>query len=170
MKMFNAKLMATNIMKKLRINVLVSVHLSRRMCQFSALFSALAGGASLTTLLRQSTVPHVATSSSSLIPVILAAGTLPLLLFQGVCPVSLSNSLRISLESCALKGGSPNGFSMGLVWAGGIPPLPLLPLPPLPHSGHLGHVVSGSLHPQVGTFWCKIVDSLIDQSSGVDNM
>ena len=168
--MFNTKLITINMMKKLRICVLMSARPSRRICWFSALFSALAGGASLTTLLRQSTVPHVATSSSSLIPVILAAGTLPLLLFQGVCPVSLSNSLRISLESCALKGGSPNGFSMGLVWAGGIPPLPLLPLPPLPHSGCLGSVVACNLHPQVGTLQNKIVDWPIGQSSGVDDM
>ena len=54
----------------------------------------------------------------------MAAGMLPLLLFQGVHPVVLLISLRIALESCALKVGSPNGFPMGLVWAGGIPPLP----------------------------------------------
>ena len=106
--MFNTKLMATNIMKKLRINVLVSVCPSGRMCRFSALFSPLEGGASVTTLLTQGVVPHVAASSSNLIPVILAAGTLPLLLFQGVHPVILSISLSI-----ALNAGSPNGSGMG---------------------------------------------------------
>ena len=93
------------------------------------------GGASVTTLLTQGVGPHVATSSSNLIPVILAAGTLPLLLFQGVHPVILSISPRIALESCALKAGSLNGFPIGLVWAGGIPPLPVPPVPPLPCSG-----------------------------------
>ena len=99
------------------------------------------------TLLTQGVVPHVATSRSSLILVTLAAGMLPLLLFQGVCPVILLISPRIALESCALNVGSPNRFPMGLVWAGGIPPLPLLPLPPLPRSGHLGSMVAGSLYP-----------------------
>ena len=115
-------------------------------------------------------MPRVATSRFSLIQVILAAGMLPLLLFQGVCPVSLLSSPRIALESCALNAGSPNGFLMGLVWAGGIPCLPLLPLPPLPHSGRLGSVVAGNLHPLIGTLWYKDVDWLIDQSSRVDNM
>ena len=93
-----------------------------RMSLCSALFSALAGGASVMTLLSQGVLPHVVTSRSSLIPVILAAGTLPLLLFQGVRPVILSISPRIALESCALNVGSPNGFPSGLLWAGGIPP------------------------------------------------
>ena len=168
--MFNAKLMTTNIMKKLRINVLMSARPFRRMCQFSASFSALAGGASVTTLLTQGVVPCVTTSGSSLILVILAAGTLPLLLFQGVCPVVLLISPRISLESCALYAGSPNGFLTGLVWAGGVPPLPLLPLPPLPCSGCLGSMVAGNLCPRVGTLRCKIVDWPIGQSSRDDNM
>ena len=168
--MFNMKLIATNIMKKLRINVLMSACISGRMCQFSALFSALAGGASGMTLLTWGVKSHVATSGSSLILVILAAGTLPLLLFQGVHPVILSISPRMVLESCALTTGSPNGFPTGLVWAGGGPPLPLLPLPPLPCSGHLGSVVAGNLHPQVGTLQYKIVDWPIDQSSRVDDM
>ena len=55
----------------------MSARPSRRICWFSALFSALAGGASVMTLLTQGAVPHVAASGSSLIPVILAAGTLP---------------------------------------------------------------------------------------------
>ena len=118
--MFNAKLMTTNMMKKLRINVLVSASPFRRICQLSASFSALAVGASGTTLLTWGVMPHVATSRSSLIPVILAAGTLSRLLFHGVHPVSLSISLRIALESFALNVGSPNRFLMGLVLAGGI--------------------------------------------------
>ena len=109
-------------------------------------------------VISQGVVPRVAASGSNLIPVILAAGTLPQLLFQGVHPVSLSISPRIALESCALKAGSPNEFPMGLVWAGGVPPRPLLLLPPLPRSGHLESMVAGSLHPQVGTLWYKIVD------------
>ena len=72
--MFNAKLMATNM---LRINVLMSACPSRRICQFSALFSALTVGASVTTLLTQGVVPCVDTSGPSLILVILAAGILP---------------------------------------------------------------------------------------------
>ena len=85
-----------------------------RMSLFSALFSALAGGATVMTLLTQGVMPHVATSGSSLIPVILAAGMWPLLLFQGVRPVILSISPRITLESCALNTGSLNGFPLGL--------------------------------------------------------
>ena len=109
-------------------------------------------------VISQGVVPRVAASRSNLIPVILAAGTLPQLLFQGVHPVSLSISPRIALESCALKAGSPNGFLMGLVWAGGVPPLPLLPLPPLPHSGRLGRVVAGNLCPLIGTLQYTDVD------------
>ena len=169
MKKFNMKLMTTNIMRRLRINVLVSASPFGRVCQISASFSALAGGASVMTLLTQGAVPHVAASGSSLIPVILAAGTLPQLLFQGVCPVVLLISLRIALESCSLNAGLLNGFLMGLVWAGGIPPLPLLPLPPLPHLGHLGSMVAGMLHPLVGMLQYKIVDWPIGQSSRVVN-
>ena len=109
----------------------------------------------------------VATSGSSLILVILAAGTLPLLLFQGVHPAILLISLRIALESCALNVGSPNRFPMGLVWAEGGPPLPLLPLPPPHRSERLGSVVAGNLHPPIGTLGCKNLDWPIDQSSRV---
>ena len=87
---------------------------------FCLVFSP-AGGATVATLLTRGVIPCIATSGSSLILVILAAGTLPPLLFQGVHPVILSISPRIALESCALNVGSPNGFPMGLVWAGGIP-------------------------------------------------
>ena len=51
------------------------------MSLFSASFSALAGGATVMTLLTHGVMRHVATSGSSLILVILAAGMLPLLLF-----------------------------------------------------------------------------------------
>ena len=98
------------------------------------------------------------------------AGTLPLLLFQGVHPVILSISPRITLESCALNAGSPNGFPTGLVLAGGVPPRPLLPLPPLPHFGCLGSVVADMLRPLEGMLWCTDVDLTIGQSSRVGNM
>ena len=140
------------------------------MSLFPASFLTLAGGASVTTPLTRGVILRVAGAGSSLIPVILAAGTLPVLLFQGVCPVILSISLRIALESCALNVGSPNGFPMGLVLAGGIPPRPLLPLPPLPHSGCLGSVVAGMLRPLEGTLWCTDVDLMIGQSFGADDM
>ena len=110
------------------------------------------------TLLTCGVIPRVATSGSSLILVTLAAGTLPLLLFQGVHPVVLLISLSIALESCALNMGSPNGFPLGLVWAGGIPPWPLLPLPPLPCSICLGSMVAGNLHSQVEMLQCTDVD------------
>ena len=125
---------------------------------FSASCPALAGGASVTTLLERGAMSCAAAARFNLTPVILAAGTLFLLLFQGVCPVILSISPSMALESCALNVGSPNGFPMGLVLAGGGPPLPLLPLPPLPHSGHLGSVVAGMLHPLEGTRQCTDVD------------
>ena len=122
MKMFNTKLITTNMMRRLRICVLVPAHPFVGMSLFSASFSALADGATVMTLLTQGVVPCVATSGFSLTPVILAAGTMPRLLCQGVRPVILSISPRIALESCALNVGSPNGFPMGLVWAGGVPP------------------------------------------------
>ena len=156
--MFNVKLIMTNTIRRLRISVLVFARPFRRMSLCSASFSALAGGATVTTLLTCGVIPHIATSGSSLILVILAAGTLPLLLFQGVRLVILLISPRIVLESCALNVGSPNGFLLGMVWAGGVPPKPLLPWPPLPHSGCLGSMVAGNLHPQVGMLQCTDVD------------
>ena len=150
-KMFNVKLMTTNVIRRLRIWVLVFSCPFEGKTLFSALFSALAHGASATTLLTRGTISRVAAARFNLTPVILAAGTLSLLLFQGVRPVILSISPRIVLASCALNVGCPNGFPMGLVLAEGVPPLPLLPLPPLPHSGHLGSMVAGMLHPLEGT-------------------
>ena len=168
--MFNTKLTTTNAMRRLRLCILVFAHLFWRTSLLSASFSALAGGATVTTLLTHGVMPRVATSGSSLILVILAAGMMPLLLFQGVHPVTLSISPRIALESCALNAGSPNGFLLGLVWAGGIPPLPLLPIPPLPHYLCLGSVVAGNLCPLQGTLWCTDVDLTIGQSFGADDM
>ena len=90
---------------------------------------------------------HGCASGINLTPV---AGSFPLLLFHAVCPVSLSCSLRIALWSCALNAGSQNGFPMGLVLAGGVPPLPLLPLPLLPGCCHLGSMVAHDCHPCLG--------------------
>ena len=100
----------------------------------------------------------------------LAAGTLPLLLFQGVLPVILSISPRMILESCALNVGSTIGFPMGLVWARVAAPLPRLPLPPLPHPGHLDSMVDGMLRPLEGTLRYINVDLTTGQSSRVDGM
>ena len=144
--------MTTRKMKRLRICVLMSVHPLGSM----PLWLALAPGAAGRLFSTWSGILHVAASGpgTNLFPVTLAVGTLPLLLFQGVLPVSLSISPRMILESCALNGGSPSGFPMGLVLAGVATPLPLLPLPPLPHPGHLGSVVARMLHPLEGTLIC----------------
>ena len=100
--MFNMKLMTSNAMRRLRICVLVFTCPFKGMSLFSALFSTLAGGASVMILLTRGVIAHVATTRSSLIPVILAAGMLSLLLFQGVHPVILLISPSMALESCAL--------------------------------------------------------------------
>ena len=106
---------------------------------------------------------------------ILAVGTLSLLAFQGVRPVTRSISPRMRRESCALKAGSISGFPTVLVWVGGaplpVPPLPGFPLllPPLPRSGCLGNVVAGNLRPLEGTLWCTDEDFSVDRSSGVDD-
>ena len=157
-KMFNTKLITTNAMRRLRIWVLMFIHPFGRMSLCSALFSALAGGATAMTLSTQGPLPRAAISGSNLILVILAARTLSWLLFQGVRPVILSISPSIALESCALNAGSPNGFPTGLVLAGGVPPHPLLPLPPLPRSGSLGSMVAGMLCPLEGMLRCTDVD------------
>ena len=126
-----------------------------------------------TTLLTQFSC--AATTRFNLIPVILAAGTSSLLVFQGVRPVLCSISPRMRRVRCALKAGSVSGFPMVLVWVGGAPlPAPLLPpfpllLPPRPRSGCLGNVVAGNLRPLIGTLRCIIEDCVVDQSSGVDD-
>ena len=118
----------------------------------------------MTTLFTQGTSTRVAASGTNLILVTLAAGTFSLLLFQGVHPVALTISLSMAQESCALNAGSPNGFLMGPVWAGGAPlpapPLgvPLLP-PPLPCSGSLGNMVAGSMRPLEGMLRYTDLDS-----------
>ena len=162
-------LMTTNMIKELRNCVLVSASPSGRICWFSATVSALAGGAS-GTLCTWGVIPHGCTSGFNLTLVLCAAGTFPLLLFQGVCPVSLSCSLRIALWSWALNGGSLNEFPMGLVLAGGIPPLPLCPLPPLPCCWCPGSMVAHSFHLGVGTTRCKIEDWCFDQFVEDDDM
>ena len=166
------KLITTRKMKRLRICVLVSAHPSGSMPPLFALFSALARKASERMFWTRGNLSRVAASGPriSLTPVTLAAGMLPLLLFQGVHPVILSISLRMILESCALKAGSPMGFPMGLVWAGVAAPLPLPPLPPLPCPGHLGSMVARMLCPLVGTFRYISVDLTIGQSFRVDDM
>ena len=95
----------------------------------------------------------------------LAGGTLSLLGFHNVCPVTLSISPAIILESCALNTGLPIGFSAVITWAGVVAPLPLLPPLPLPLLVHLGNMVARMLRPLEGTLWCTDVDSIIDQSS-----
>ena len=116
-----------------------------------------------------------ATTGFNLFPVILAVGTLSLLLFQGVHPVTRSISPRMGWESCALKAGSVSGFPTGLVWVGGaplpVPPLPGFPLllPPLPHYGSLGNMAAGNLRPLEGTLWYINVDFSVDQPFRVDN-
>ena len=118
---------------------------------------------------------RAATTGFNLIPVILAAGTSSLLVFQGVRPVLCSISPRMRRVSCALKVGSESGFPPVLVWVGGaplpVPPLPVFPLrlPPLPRSGRLGNVVAGNLRPLIGMLRYIIVDCAVDQSFRVDD-
>ena len=117
-----------------------------------------------------------ATTGFNLIPVILAAGTLSLLSFQGVRPVIHSISPRTRRVSCALNAGSVSGFPTVLVWVRGaplpVPPLPGFPLllpPPHPRSGCLGNVVAGNLRPLIGMLRYTDEDFSIDQSFGVDD-
>ena len=165
------KLMTTRKMKRLRICVLMSVRPSGSVTLFSASLSALAHGASGRMLRAWGMLPRVTASGPgiNLILVTRAAGTLPLLLFQGVRPVILLISPRIILESCALKAGSPIRFLVVLVWAGVAAPLPLLPLAPLPRPGRLGSMVAHMLHPLEGTLRYINVDLTIGQSDGVDD-
>ena len=173
-KKFNVKLIITNIMRRLRICVLTSVCPVWGVPSFSTLVPVLAMQFSGTTLFTRGSGSRVATPESNLILVILAAGTLSLLSFQGVCPVTRSISPHMRWVSCALKAGSVSGFLMVLVWVGGaplpVPPLPGFPLlPPLPRSGRLGNVAAGNSRPLTGTLWCTDEDFPVDQSSGVDN-
>ena len=128
-----------------------------------------------TTLFTRGSGSRVATPESNLILAILAVGTLSLLSFQGVCPVTRSISPRMRRVSCALNAGSVSGFPAVLVWVGGaplpVPPLPVFPLrpPPRPRSGRLGNVVTGNLRPLIGTLRCTDEDFSVDRSSGVDD-
>ena len=112
-KKFNTKLIITNAMRRLRTNVLVSVRPVWGVPSISALFPDLAVRSSGMILVTQCSC--AATTGFNLIPVILAGGTLSLLAFQGVRPVTRSISPRMRWESCALKAGSVSGFPMGLV-------------------------------------------------------
>ena len=171
--MFNVKLIITNAMRKLRINVLMSSCPVWDTPSFSALFPVLAVWLSRTTLSTHCSC--AATTGFNLTLVILAAGTPSLLAIQGVRPVTRSISPRTRWVSCALKAGSVSGFPTVLVWAGGaplpVPPLPGFPLllPPLPRSGCLGNVAAGNLHLLKEMLWYIIVDCAVDQSFGVDD-
>ena len=151
--MFNVKLITAKMMKRLRICVLMSAHPLGSMPPFPVPCLALTSGVSGRTFSTQCKVLHVAASGpgTNLIPVTLAVGMSPLLLFQDVCPVIRSTSPRMILESCALKAGSLSGFLMGLVLAGVATPLPLLPC-----CWHPWIMVAHYCHPHVGTTWCKI--------------
>ena len=172
-KMFNRKLIITNAMRQLRINVLVSVCPVWGVPSISTLFPVLAAWCS--GMILSTRCSCAATLGFNLILVILAAGTLSLLLFQGVRPVTHSISPCMKRESCALKAGSVSGFLTVMVWAVGapwpVPPLPGFPLllPPLPHSGCLGNVAAGNQRPLEETLQYIIVDCVVDQSFGVDD-
>ena len=170
--MFNAKLSTVRNMKRLRICVLVSVRPSGSATLTSASFSTLArGGSGVTFWARgKMTCVSAVVPRSILHLVMVAVGTLLLSMFHNVPPETLSISLRMILESCALNAGLPIGFSVVIIWAGVAAPLPLPPLPLLPHPGHLGSMVARNLRPLEGTLWCINVDLTVGQSFGVDNM
>ena len=115
---------------------------------------------------------HVAASGPRTILCLVtpAAGTFSLSMFHNVLPETLSISLRMIRESCALKAGLPIGFSAVITQAGVAVPLPLLPPLPLPCPGCLGNVVAHMLHPLEGTLWCTDVGMMLGQSFGVDDM
>ena len=169
--MFNTKLSTVRNMKRLRICVLTSVHLSGSATLFSASFSSRTRRGSGRTFWTWGVIPRVTASGPgvSLLPVTLAVGTLSLSMFHSVRPVTPSISLRTILESCALNAGFPIGFSAVIIWAGVAAPLPLLPLLPLPRPDHLGSMVAGMLRPQEGMLWCTDVDLTIGQSFRADD-
>ena len=165
------KLSTVRIMKRLRICVLMSVHLSGSVTLFSASFSASTRGGSGRTFCAWG-VSHVTASGHgiNLLPVCLAVGTLSLSMFHRVHPVTRSISPAMILESCALNAGLPIGFSAVIIWAGVAAPLPLLPPLPLPRPGHLGNVVARMLRPIEGTLRYTDVDFDLGQSSRADDM
>ena len=158
-------------MKRLRIDVLVSIHPSGSVTLFSVSFSALALGSSDGRFWAQGKMPHVSASCPgiNLILGILVIGTLLLSMFHNVLPVTLSISPRMILESCAQNVGLLIGFLVVIIWAGVAAPLPLLPLPPLPRPVRLGSMVAGMLCPPEGTLRCTDVDLMIGLSVGVDD-
>ena len=96
----------------------------------------------------------------------LAGGTLSLLAFHKVHPVTLSISPVMIRESCALNAGLLIGFSAVIIRAGVAAPLPLLPPLPLPCPGRLGNVVAGNLRPLEGTLQCTDVGSTVGRFFG----
>ena len=102
--------------------------------------------------------------------VTVAVGLLFLLMFHNVLPETLSISLRMILESCALNAGLPSRFSAVITWAGAVAPLPLLRPLPLPRPGCLGSVVTRMLRPLEGTLWYTDVGFDLGQSSRADDM
>ena len=170
--MFTTKFMTTRKMRRLRINVLLSVRPSGSVIPCVALCITLARGSSGRSLSTRGSRPGVAASwpRINLTLATLAGGMLPRLVFHKVLPVILSISPAMIWASCALNSGLPIGFSVVIIWAGVAAPLPLLPLPPLPLPGCLGNVVAHMLCPLVGTLRYTDVDFDLGQSSGADNM
>ena len=97
---------------------------------------------------------------------ILAGGTLSLLLFHKVHLVILSISPAMIWESCALNAGLPIGFSAVIIRAGVAAPLPLLPPLPLPRPGHFGSMVAPNLCPLKGTLRCISVGLTVGRFFG----
>ena len=161
--MFNVRLSTVRIMKRLRICVLVSVCPSGSVTLFSASFSTLALGRAGWSLWTRCSISRVPASDPgiNLTLVILAGGTLSLLLFHKVLPVILSISPVMILESCALNAVLPIGFLAVIIWAGVVVLLPLLPPLPLPRPGCLGSVVAHMLRPREGTLRCINVGSTV---------
>ena len=171
-KMFNTKLSAVRIMKRLRICVLLSVRPSGSVALCGALCISLARGSSGRSFSTRGSGSRAAAGGPWINPILgtLAGGTLPLSVFHKVLPVILSISPAMMRESCALNAGLPIGFSAVIIQAGVVAPLPLLPLPPLPLLGRLGNVVAHMLRPLEGTLRCTDVDFDLGQSSGADDM
>ena len=165
------KFMTTKMMRRLRINVLVSVRPSGSVSLVGVLCITLAHGSSGGLLSTRGSGSRVAAFGPWINPILvtLAGGTFPLSVFHKVLPVILSISPAMMRASCALNAGLPIGFSAVIVRAG-VAPLPLLSLPPLPLPGRLGSVVAHMLRPLVGTLWYIDVDFDLGQSSGVDDM
>ena len=149
---------------------LMSATPSRRFCLCSALLLTCVGGAAMT-LVFSSRARFTCGGSSgvTVTPVsVISLGMFLLLLFQGVSPVILSYCWRITRSSLALKMGSVNWSSFGLVYAGGSP----LPHPPCPRPGcpiRLD-VLAHNHRPRDGTIPNKTVGFRFDQYFIADGM